>query len=140
MDAIESPLAHVTPRELWATVALAALTALGTWLFLGPSAPPVVDHDTGEYTANALPLIAGCGATLLTLTIAATFFARPLLVVPALALPFTATWTVAATTTDDSGLWAIGAVIALIGSTVGAGIVSAITDAARKTLVNRQGW
>jgi hypothetical protein len=131
MTTIESPLAHVTRRELLATTALAVLTGLGTWLFLGPNAAPVVDSNTGEYTADALLLILSCGATLLALIIATTFFARPLLVVPAVALPFTAAWSVAAATTDDSGLWVIGAVFALIGATVGAGTASAITDAAR---------
>jgi len=124
------------PRELLATLALAVSAGLGTWLFLGPSAAPVVDRDTGEYTAAAVPLILGCAALLVVLTIAATFFVRPLLVVPVVALSFTAAWAAAAAARDDSGLWAIGAVLALIGSLAGAAVVSALTNAVRKRGAN----
>jgi len=136
MNPPNSSSAGIT-RELPAVFALVASTAIGSWLFLGPSATPIVDRDTGEYTAAAFPMILGCGALLLALTIAATFVVRPLLVVPAVALPFTAAWTAGAASADESGLWAVGAVIALIGSTVGAAIVSVLTDSARKRLVKR---
>jgi hypothetical protein len=137
MNAPENPFAKVTSRELLATATLAAATALGTWLFLGPGATPVVDPDTGEYTAVALPLILGCAATLVALTAVATFFVRPLLVAPVVALSFTVVWTLVAAAQDDSGLWVIGAVFALFGSLAGAGIVSALTNAARKHLARR---
>lgn len=119
-------------KTLPAAVALAVSIGLSTWLFLGPSATPIVDRDTGDYTAAALPMILGCLATLVALTAAATFLVRPLVVVPVAALSFTAAWSAAAVAGDDSGLWVIGAAFALIGSFAGAGIVAALTDAVRK--------
>jgi len=130
----KSPSAGIA-RELLAALALAALVGIGTWLVFGPGATPIVDRDAGGYTAAAYPVMLGCGVVLPALTVAATFVVRPLLVVPAVALPFTAAWTAGAASVDESGLWAVGAVIALIGSTVGAVIVSVLADSARKYLV-----
>jgi hypothetical protein len=137
MNGPEIPSAKITPREQLSAVALAATTGLTTWLFFGPPTTPVVNPNTGEYTAAAVPLILGCTATLVALTVAATFFVRPLLVTPVVALSFTFGWSAAAAARDDSGMWTIGAVLALIGSLAGAGILSALTDAARKLFARR---
>lgn len=107
-------------RALLATLALAVMTGLGTWLFLGTSEPPF-----------ALVLIIGLTVLLLALTITATFFVHPLIVAPVVALSFTSGW--GAAVQDDSGLWPIGAVLALIGSLVGAGVVSTLTSVVRRT-------
>nr|BFF16606.1 hypothetical protein GCM10025730_01270 [Promicromonospora thailandica] len=38
------------------------------------------------------------------------------LAVLGVALPFTAAWTVEAASSDDSGLWAVGAILVLVGT------------------------
>jgi len=51
------------------------------------------------------------------------------LTVLAVALPFTAAWTYQAASTDDSGLWAIGAALVLVGTLGGGVIVAAVARA-----------
>jgi hypothetical protein len=51
----------------------------------------------------------------------------------AVPLPFTAAWTLHAASTDDSGLWAVGAILVLLGTLVGGTVVTAVTRALVRT-------
>jgi hypothetical protein len=42
-------------------------------------------------------------------------FLRPWIVVPTMTVPFTITWSWAAAVTDNSGLWAVGALLVFVG-------------------------
>ncbi|SER60668.1 hypothetical protein SAMN05216188_11377 [Lentzea xinjiangensis] len=116
-------------HNLAVAAGLLALTGAATWIFLHPLMG-AADPSTGTRTGNTAGVIA-CGAALVMLTVGGTFFVRPLLVAPAVALSFTAVWTWLAATSDDSGLWAVGAVLTLIGSVIGTAVVATVTHAVR---------
>lgn len=115
-------------RELAVAAGLLVLTGLATWTFLRP----VVGPAAGTSGGSATPGVIACGVALVALVVGGTFAARPLLVAPAVALPFTAVWAWLAATSDDSGLWVVGAVLALVGSIIGTSVVAAITAAVRR--------
>ncbi|MFI6096441.1 hypothetical protein ACIA8G_12845 [Lentzea sp. NPDC051213] len=140
MNLTRTPSAKLTLRELLATLVLAVLSASITWLFLGTHAPPTVNPVNGEWTDAAVPLITGLTLSMIALVIAATFFARPLLVTPAFALPFTAAFGVAGfyTETEDANLFLVSTIMWLFGSLLIATILSTFTDVARKHFADRR--
>lgn len=103
-------------KQLIGTLAVAALSGL-SWLgWLG------WNTGGGDY---ATWQVAGCALTLLA--IFATALLRglhPLLASVALIIPFSAAWTVNAAAHDDSGLFAVGALMLLIGMTISAAILA----------------
>lgn len=71
--------------------------------------------------------VAGCVLSLLVIAAVAPRWLNPLVVVPVMAACFTIPWAISAATSDDSGLWAAGAFLVLIGMVVGAGVVSTVS-------------
>lgn len=128
-------------RSLLTAVALAAL-AVGTWwAFLGTDTTrdvdPVTGSTTGPYEA---PQVIGCAVVLAGLVAAGVFVRLPAwLAVTAVALPFTAAWSLNAATSDDSGLWVIGGVLVLVGTVGGGALVAGLTRALRKRKGDRAG-
>lgn len=127
-------------RSLVTALGLAAL-AVGTWwVFLGTDTTrdvdPVTGSTTGPYEA---PQVIGCAAVLAGLVAAGTFRLPGWLAVTAVALPFTAAWSVNAATSDDSGLWVIGGGLVLVGTVGGGALVAGLTRALRRRSGNRAG-
>ncbi|MEU8215427.1 hypothetical protein AB0C47_06620 [Micromonospora taraxaci] len=112
-------------RALLGVLFLAAAT-VGTWLlWLGWDDRYTVDAETG---ATSGPYeawqVLGCVLTLVLLAALAGRRLSPWLVVPVMTVAFTAAWTWRAASTDDSGLWAVGAVLVLVGMAAGSTAVS----------------
>ncbi|MEV1159926.1 hypothetical protein AB0J27_31455 [Micromonospora chokoriensis] len=112
-------------RALLGVLFLAAAT-VGTWLlWLGWDNEYTVDAETGATSGpyEAWQVI-GCVLTLVLLAALAGTRLSPWLVVPVMTVAFTAAWTWRAASTDDSGLWAVGAVLVLVGTAAGSTAVS----------------
>ena len=109
------------------TFTIAALTT-ATWWTLGRDTTREVDAATGDITGPyEAPQVIACVVVLVALVVIAALVLPAWLAVLAVSLPFTGAWTLQASSTDDSGLWAVGAVLVLVGTLVGGTIVTAAT-------------
>jgi hypothetical protein len=112
-----------------ATFTLVALTS-ATWWALGRDTIQEVDPATGSVTGPyEAPQVIACVVVLVGLVVIGALLLPAWLAVLGVAVPFTAAWTIQASSTDDSGLWAVGAILVLIGTLGGDTIVAAITRA-----------
>jgi flagellar biosynthesis protein FlhB len=112
-----------------ATFVIAALTT-ATWWTLGRDTTREVDAATGNVSGPyEAPQVIACVVMLVGLVVVGSVVLPAWLAVLAVSLPFTAAWTLHASSTDDSGLWAVGAILVLVGTLVGATIVVAVTRA-----------
>ncbi|MCX2732493.1 hypothetical protein OOZ19_19820 [Saccharopolyspora sp. NFXS83] len=121
------------PAERWGLSAvLAVLTASCWWAWMawdqGYQTDPAAGAASGPYQAWQ---VAGCVVCLVALGVGASVRLPAWLVVPIMPVAFTAAWAWTAAGTDDSGLWAVGAVLVFVGMLAGTGVVSAITAFAR---------
>ncbi|MEH0937186.1 hypothetical protein [Micromonospora psammae] len=112
-------------RTLVGGLILAAATVGAWWAWLGWDSGYATDPRTGATTGPYQPWqVAGCVLTLALLAAAAGWWLSPWLVAPVMAVAFTVAWAAHAASTDDSGLWAVGAVLVLVGTGVGTTVVS----------------
>ncbi|MFC3502502.1 hypothetical protein ACFOOK_16205 [Micromonospora krabiensis] len=112
-------------------VALLSATSWYAWLGwdTGYRVDPVTGATSGPYEVWQ---VVGCALTLLVVLVGALLAGvRPVLASAALTLAFTAAWTAAAASRDDSGLYAVGAVLLLVGLAVGTAVVAAVVRAVR---------
>lgn len=116
-------------------VLVAVLAALVWFGWLGWDTEYQVDPATNETTGPYEPWqVIGCAASLLVLLVGAVLAGvRPLLASAALTLAFTAAWTFQAAATDDTGLFAVGALLVLVGLAVSSTVVSLVTAGLRRT-------
>jgi flagellar biosynthesis protein FlhB len=111
------------------TFVIAALT-IATWWTLGRDTAREVDAATGNVTGPyEAPQVIVCVVVLVALVVVGALVLPAWLAVLAVSLPFTAAWTLHAASTDDSGLWAVGAILVLLGTLVGSTVVTAVTRA-----------
>jgi hypothetical protein len=109
------------------TFIIAALTT-ATWWTLGRDTTREVDAATGNVTGPyEAPQVIACVVVLIGLVVIGALLLPAWLAVLGVSLPFTAAWTIQASSTDDSGLWVIGAVLVMVGTMVGGTIVAAVT-------------
>lgn len=112
-----------------ATLVIAALTT-ATWWTLGRDTTRDVDPATGAVTGPyEAPQVIACVVVLVGLVVVGALVLPAWLAVLGVSLPFTAAWTLHAASNDDSGLWAVGAILVLIGTHLGATIITALTRA-----------
>ncbi|MGJ9373187.1 hypothetical protein [Nesterenkonia sp. CF4.4] len=93
---------------------------------------PVTGLEHGPYEAWQ---VIGCGITLLAVALPASWgrhWKSVLLLPPSL----TVAWSVTAASQDSTGLWLVGAIMVLIGSSLGTGVVLGVTGGA-ESLVRR---
>ncbi|MGC5020862.1 hypothetical protein [Micromonospora sp. DT47] len=113
-------------RALLGALILAAATVGTWWAWLGWDTGYATDPETGATTGPYQPWqVAGCVLTLALLAAVAGWWLRPWLVAPVMTVAFTGAWAAHAAATDASGLWAVGAVMVLVGMGVGTTVVSA---------------
>jgi hypothetical protein len=95
---------------------LAGSTVAVWWLWLGwdteYQTDPVTGSASGPYEAWQ---VIGCVLSLGVIAVVGGLFLRPWIVVPTMTVPFTITWSWAAAVTDNSGLWAVGALLVFVG-------------------------
>lgn len=118
--------------RLWivgGVLALVAAALWGAWLGWDREYQVVDGNQTGPYTAWQ---VVGCGACVVVATVVARYFARhrsALLVLPVAAMiGFTVPWTIDAATSDDSGLFMVGAIMLAFGITVSLACVLAAVE------------
>ncbi|MET8308443.1 hypothetical protein [Micromonospora sp. NPDC005173] len=112
-------------RALLGALFLAAAT-VGVWLlWLGWDTEYTVDPETGSSNGPYEPWqVIGCVLTLVLLAALAVRRLSPWLVAPVMTVAFTVPWSWQAASTDDSGLWAVGAILVLVGMAIGSTLVS----------------
>lgn len=111
-------------RTFIAVVLLAAVT-VGTWAaWLGWETGYRTDSQTGSVSGPySWWQVAGCVLTLAAVAAVAGRSVSPFLVVPVVAAAFTVAWSARAASSDETGLWAVGAFLVLIGTAAGAALV-----------------
>jgi hypothetical protein len=115
---------------------LAAATAAVWFAWLGWDTGYTTDetgHTSGPY---AVWQVAGCVLSLGVLTALAVRWLHPLMVAATVTIAFTGVWSWWASGSDDSGLWAVGAVLVLGGMSLGS---AAVAFAARFAWRRNQG-
>lgn len=115
-------------RVILASVALVALTYFAAWFWIG--------QGPGKNDSPAQ--LAGCAVSLIVIAVVTSLFLHPVLGALLGAIAFTAAWSVHASATDRTGLWPVGAVIALVGVFVGWGVVAALTYGIRNALTRQR--
>ncbi|MFC0033540.1 hypothetical protein ACFFMM_28855 [Micromonospora chaiyaphumensis] len=114
-----------TARTLLTGLLLAAATVGAWWAWLGWESGYTVDPETGATSGPyAAWQVAAAVLTLIVIAAVGGWFASPWLVAPVLTVAFTATWAARAASTDDTGLWAVGAAMVAVGTAIGATLVS----------------
>ncbi|PRZ16703.1 hypothetical protein [Nesterenkonia sandarakina] len=105
------------------------LGSAGAWFaWMGWDQEYQVDPMTGlEHGPYEAWQVIGCGVTLLAVALPASWgrhWKSVLLLPPS----FTVAWSVTAAAEDVTGLWMVGAIMVLIGSSVGAAVVLGVTS------------
>lgn len=120
--------ARKKPSPTLTTLTVVVLTVVAWWIFLGRDVVRDVDPATGNVTGPyGAPQVIACVLVLAALVVVGTLSAPTWAAVLAVAVPFTAAWTIQAQATDDSGLWAVGALLVLLGTLAGGTVVAAVT-------------
>ncbi|MFF5054735.1 hypothetical protein ACFY1S_16305 [Micromonospora sp. NPDC000663] len=128
-------------RALLGVLFLAAAT-VGVWLLwlswdTGYTADAQADATSGPYAPWQ---VVGCVLTLVLLAALAGTRLSPWLVAPVMTVAFTAAWSWQAASTDDSGLWPVGAGLVLVAMAAGSTLVSVATRrVSRRRLAGRPG-
>ncbi|MEU4424755.1 hypothetical protein AB0F81_29395 [Actinoplanes sp. NPDC024001] len=118
----------VVRRDLTGTVAVAGLSVAAYAVWLGGALPGSPAAGSSEpYPAWQ---VAGAAVTLIAVLVAAIRLGvRPIPAAAALTVAFTAAWTVPAAASDDTGLYAIGAILLLVGLTAATAVVATVAAA-----------
>ncbi|MEV7327742.1 hypothetical protein [Micromonospora sp. NPDC093244] len=128
-------------RALLGVLFLAAAT-VGVWLlWLSWDTGYTVDAQTDATSGPYAPWqVVGCVLTLVLLAALAGTRLSPWLVAPVMTVAFTAAWSWRAASTDDSGLWPVGAGLVLVAMAAGSTLVSvAARRVSRRRLAGRPG-
>jgi hypothetical protein len=114
--------------QLLGVLAVAVCSASSWFAWLGWDQQYQVDPTTGVASGPYETWqVIGCALSLLALFVAALLVGvRPLSAAAALTLAFTAAWTVQAASADESGLYAVGTVLLLIGLSTATAVVSVL--------------
>ncbi|WP_091350183.1 hypothetical protein [Micromonospora rhizosphaerae] len=112
-------------RNLLGGLILAAATVGTWWAWLGWDTGYTVNPETGATSGPYAPWqVAGCVLTLTLLAAVGGWWLSPWLVAPVMTAAFTLTWATHAASVDETGLWAVGAVLVLVGMAAGTTVVS----------------
>ncbi|WP_033337623.1 hypothetical protein [Catenuloplanes japonicus] len=115
-------------KTIGGAVAVAVLTVVAWFGWLGWDTEKDVDaagNITGPYHAWQ---VVGCGVTLLAILVAAILLrVNAAVTAVVLTLAFTIVWTWDAARHDDSGLFAVGALLVFVGLAASSAIAAAVT-------------
>lgn len=125
-------LGERSTRRLLGAVVLAVLAASCWWGWMAWDRSYRVDPATGETSGpyEAWQVV-GCVLCLVMVCVVATKHLPVWVVVPVTTAAFTGAWSWTASGVDSSGLWLVGAVLVLIGTAIGAALVSGVTAMVR---------
>ena len=116
---------------------LAASVGLTWWLFLGSDS--TYQHASGGAPSGPYeaPQIVWCAVLLAVLTFAGALLLRVWAVIVTVPVSFTVAWSIDASRSDRTGLWAVGAIGVLLGTTALTGLVVYLADKIRTQLAKR---
>lgn len=110
-------------HRLVGTAVLALVTAACWWVW---AAWDRVPYDVWQ--------VAGCGLCLVATAAVAARRLPAWIVIPVVPVAFTTAWSATASAYDETGLWAVGAILVLVGTVAGTAVVVAavrVTTAVR---------
>lgn len=120
-----------TSTPVWALLLVAAALGAAVWAaWLGWDRSYYTDASgqrAGPYTATQ---VIGCAATVGVVTAVLGALRNPFIAAGGVTLGFWLVWTVDAATQDDSGLFAVGSVLLLLGLVAGTSLAASIGYAA----------
>ncbi|MFI9529507.1 hypothetical protein [Micromonospora rosaria] len=112
-------------RSLAGALLLAAATVAVWWAWLGWDTGHPADPRTGSAAGTyAGWQVVGVVLSLVAVAAVAGWLLNPWLVVPVMTAAFTVAWSQQASAGAESGLWAISAILVLVGMAAGATLVS----------------
>lgn len=121
-----------TGEQLALGAALVVLTASCWWGWMAwdhtYQTDPATGTTSGPYQAWQ---VIGCVVCLIILAVGATIRLSAWLVIAIMSVTFTVAWSGTAASGDETGLWAVGAILVFIGMLAGTGLVSGLTAAFR---------
>ncbi|ADG73401.1 conserved hypothetical protein [Cellulomonas flavigena DSM 20109] len=123
-----------SPAHSLARLALVAVLSAACWLaWMGWDTQYQVDPATGDATGpyEAWQVI-GCAVSLVGVAVLAVRLLGAGWAVPVVAVAFTLAWVGTSAPSDESGLWAVGAVLVLLGTAVGTVVVALVVRAVRR--------
>lgn len=139
--AARSALSPGMARTLQPSAAV-AFTVLGAGLWWGWFAWDTVGVSSGTATQSG-PYeawqVAGCAVTWMVLAWLGVKVLRPFLLITALPVGFTAAWILTAALTDDSGLWAVGAILVAGGTLAGNAVLVWVLGSVARRRGKRRG-
>ncbi|GAA1582289.1 hypothetical protein [Actinoplanes couchii] len=114
--------------QVAAAVLVAALSALAWFGWLGWDTEYQFDAATNSYSGPyEIWQVVGCGLSLVILLVGALLAGtREVAAAAALTVGFTVAWTIGAARTDQTGLFAVGAVMVFLGLAAASGLIAAI--------------
>lgn len=104
---------------------LMAATLAVWWFWLGRDdeyqIDPLTGVSSGPYEAWQ---VAGCVLSLAVIAVVGGILSPPWMVAPVVTLTFTVAWSLAAASSDETGLWVVGAVLVFVGLGFGSAALS----------------
>jgi len=126
-------------RKAVGALGIAAAAVAAYWGWLGWDTEyrvdPVTHVESGPYEAWQ---VIGCVLTLVVVAAVAALVFAPWLVATAVTVGFTGAWVVRAATSDESGLWVVGAIGVFVGTAIGSTVVSVLVWAVRRAPAGRR--
>ncbi|WP_111765664.1 hypothetical protein [Nakamurella deserti] len=126
-----------TDRRRLLGLLLVAATVLTWWVFLGRDTTYQRDPDSGVTSGPyEQPQILACAAVLALLAIGAGWWLRRTAIVVLVTGAFTLAWSAEASS-DETGLWLVGAIGVLVGCGAGMVLATWLGDGLRSLLARR---
>lgn len=114
-------------RPVGRMAALAFASAACWWLWMAWDRTYQHDPVTGAASGPYQPWqVVGCVLSLVAVAVLAVRRINPVAAAGIMTVSFTSAWSWAAATADDSGLWAVGATMVLLGMLTGSTIVCGV--------------
>jgi hypothetical protein len=115
---------------------VAAASVAAWWSWLGRDREYQVDPATGVSSGPyEVWQVAGCVLSLAVIAIVGALLLSAWIVVASMTVAFTVAWSMAAASTDESGLWGVGATMVFIGLAAGSALLSFTTSLIRRRLL-----
>jgi len=119
--------------------ALALLSAACWWGWMAWDHTYHLDPDTGESAGPYQPWqVIGCVLCLIGVAVVATWWMSAWIVIVTMPIAFTTAWGLTAAARDQTGLWALGAMVLVTGMLLGTTVVATGTAVVRRAMRGRR--
>lgn len=111
--------------DVLGVLVVATSTVAVWWLWLGWDTEydidPITQSRSGPYEVWQ---VAGCVVTLIVIAVVGGWLLRPWMVAATMTVAFSVAWSWRAASVDDTGLWAVGAILVIAGMALGSAAFS----------------